>query len=66
MELRTVKDYIERLKQFPEDWPVSVRFAGGGETVMEHRDIKGVPTVAVFNSNGGRFGENPGIVRFWG
>ena len=59
MTLRTVKDYIEHLKQFPEDWPVRVSTRAGGDIAIEHREIDGMPVVAVFGSNGGRFGENP-------
>jgi len=57
--MNTVKDYIEKLKQFPEDWPVSVSTTAGGGISIEHREINGKPVVAVFGSNGGRFGENP-------
>jgi hypothetical protein len=57
--LITVKDYIERLKQFPEDWPVHVSTQAGGGISIEHRDVNGEPVVAMFGSNGGRFGENP-------
>ncbi len=58
-ELRTVEDYIKRLEKFPRDWPVVIKTGAGGEIVVEHREIQGKPVVAVFNSNGGRFGENP-------
>lgn len=56
---KTVGDYIDALSQFPRDWPVSIRFAGGGGTAIVQRDIKGVPHVAMFNDNGGDFGEKP-------
>jgi pyocin large subunit-like protein len=58
-ELKTVGDYIRRLQEFPEDWPVKVATQAGGGMAIEHREIKGKPVVAVFGSNGGRFGENP-------
>lgn len=57
--LSTVKDYIERLKQFPGDWPVIVSTPAGGGISVEHREINGKPIIAVFGSNGGSFGENP-------
>lgn len=57
--MKTVGDYIRKLQEFPEDWPVKVSTQAGGGITIEHRDIKGVPVVAVFGSNGGRFGENP-------
>lgn len=55
----TVKDYIELLQQFPLDWPVKVKFAGGGGTAIERRDFQGVPHVGIYNKNGGsyNFGE---------
>lgn len=55
----TVKDYIELLSQFPSDWPVMVSTPAGGPIAVEHRDVRGKPAVAIFGSNGGRFGENP-------
>lgn len=55
----TVKDYIEQLKKFPEDWRVIIQFKGGGRTVIAHRETKGEPIVAIYNDNGGCFGENP-------
>ena len=58
-ELKTVGDYIRKLREFPEDWPVKVSTQAGGGIAIEHRDIKGKPVVAVFGSNGGRFGEAP-------
>lgn len=57
--LKTVGDYIVRLSQFPPDWPVMVSTDAGGGITIEHRDVRGQPVVAVFGSNGGRFGENP-------
>lgn len=57
--LRTVGDYIRRLQEFPEEWLVQVATPAGGEIAVEHREIKGNPIVAIFGSNGGRFGENP-------
>jgi hypothetical protein len=57
--LKTVGDYIRHLQQFPEDWPVHVATPAGGGVSIEHREIGGKPVVAVFGSNGGRFGENP-------
>lgn len=58
-ELKTVGDYIRALSEFPEDWAVKVATPAGGGVAVEHREIGGVPVVAVFGSNGGRFGENP-------
>lgn len=58
-ELMTVGDYIRALQDFPEDWPVRVSTPAGGGITIERRDIRGVPVVAVFGSNGGQFGENP-------
>ena len=58
-ELKTVGDYIRALSAFPEDWPVKVATPAGGGVSVEHREISGSPVVAIFGSNGGRFGENP-------
>ncbi len=58
-ELKTVGDYIRALSEFPEDWPVKVATPAGGGVAVEHREIGGAPVVAIFGSNGGRFGENP-------
>ncbi len=58
-ELKTVSDYVRALSAFPEDWPVKVATPAGGGIAIEHREIGGKPVVAVFGSNGGRFGENP-------
>ena len=58
-ELKTVGDYIKALSEFPEDWPVKVATPAGGGVSVEHREIRGAPVVAIFGSNGGRFGENP-------
>ncbi len=55
----TVGDYIDRLAQFPREWRVMVATPAGGGIAIEHRDVKGHPVVAIFGSNGGRFGENP-------
>ena len=57
--MKTVKDYIDKLSQFPDDWPMYVATQAGGGISIEHRDVRGVPTVCVFGSNGGAFGENP-------
>lgn len=57
--MKTVGDYICKLQEFPEDWPVHVSTQACGGIAIEHREIKGKPVVAVFGSNGGRFGENP-------
>lgn len=57
--METVGDYIKKLQEFPEDWPVVVSTQAGGGITVEHREIKGEPVVAVFGSNGGRFGEKP-------
>jgi len=56
---RTVGDYIRKLQEFPEDWPVQVSTPAGGGIAIEHREINGNPIIAIFGSNGGRFGENP-------
>ena len=58
-ELQTVGDYIRKLSEFPEDWPMMVSTQAGGGIAIEHREIKGHPVVAVFGRNWGRFGENP-------
>jgi hypothetical protein len=58
-DLITVADYIERLKQFPPGWRVVVSTQAGGGISVEPREINGEPIVAVFGSNGGRFGESP-------
>ena len=57
--LKTVGDYIRAFQEFPEDWRVSVSTSAGGGISVEHREINGLPVIAVFGSNGGRFGENP-------
>lgn len=57
--MKTVGDYIRKLQEFPEDWPVQVSTQAGGGIAIEHREIKGKPVVAVYGSNCGRFGENP-------
>jgi len=59
MRMETVNDFIERLKQFPPHWRVVVSTTAGGVISIEHREMGGKPIVAVFGSNGGRFGENP-------
>ena len=58
-ELKTVGDYVRKLREFPEDWPVKVATPAGGGVAIEHREIRGAPVIAIFGSNGGRFGENP-------
>lgn len=58
-EIKTVGDYIRKLQEFPEDWKVKVATPAGGPIAVEHREIKGVPIIAIFGSNGGSFGENP-------
>lgn len=55
----TVGDFIAALEKFPRDWPVKVSTPAGGGIAVEHREIGGKPVVAIFGSNGGRFGENP-------
>lgn len=57
--MKTVGDYIRKLQEFPEDLPVYVSTQAGGGITVEHREIKDEPVVAIFGSNGGRFGENP-------
>lgn len=57
---KTVKDFMDALSSFPGDWPVSVSTPAGGGISIEHREKKGGGDfVAIFGSNGGRFGENP-------
>lgn len=56
---KTVGDFIELLSAFPNEWPVKVSTSAGGGIAIEHRDIGGNPTVAIFGKNGGVFGENP-------
>lgn len=58
-KLQTVGDWIAHLNQFPADWPVIVATPAGGGIAVEHREIRGKPVIAIFGSNGGRFGENP-------
>lgn len=55
----TVGDWLERLSGYPRDWRVKVSTPAGGGIAIEHREIGGEPVVAIFGSNGGRFGENP-------
>lgn len=55
----TVGDWLERLKMFPWNWQVIVATPAGGGITIEHREINGEAVVAVFGTNGGRFGENP-------
>jgi len=57
--MNTVGDYIEALSHFPKEWRVSVATQAGGGVSVEHREIRGEPVIAIFGSNGGRFGENP-------
>ena len=57
--MKTVGEFIRELQQFPSEWPVYVATKAGGEIAIEHRDVKGKSVIAVFGSNGGRFGENP-------
>jgi hypothetical protein len=57
--LKTVAEFAKALNEFDPSWPVMLSLMGGGEIAVEHREIKGEPIVAIFNSNGGRFGENP-------
>ena len=54
-----VAAFIEALSKFPRDWDVKVATPAGGPLAIEHRDLNGNPVVAIFGSNGGRFGENP-------
>lgn len=56
---KTVRDFVELLSSFPDDWPVYVSTQAGGGIGIEHREFKGKPTVAIFGKNGGRLGENP-------
>jgi len=58
-KLITVADYIYKLQEFPEDWNVQVSTSAGGGISIEHREVGGKSIVAIFGSNGGRFGENP-------
>lgn len=57
--IKTVGDYILELQKYPLDWPVKVSTPAGGDIAIEHREIAGNPVIAIFGSNGGRFGENP-------
>jgi hypothetical protein len=57
--MKTVAEYIEALSKYPSDWTVKVSTQAGGPIAIEHREIVGKPVVAIFGSNGGRFGENP-------
>jgi hypothetical protein len=59
VKMITVRDYILKLQEFPEDWPVRISTQAGGGISIEHREINGEPVVAVFGSNGGRFGQTP-------
>ncbi len=58
-DIKTVGDYICKLRDFPENWPVIVSTTAGGGISIEHREIQGNPVVAIFGANGGRFGETP-------
>lgn len=58
-DAKTVGDYLAFLKEFPEDMPVHVATQAGGGISLERRDVKGVPSIAIFGTNGGRFGESP-------
>jgi hypothetical protein len=58
-QINTVGDYIKKLQEFPEEWPVKVSTQAGGGISIEYREIKGSPVIAIFGSNGGRFGNNP-------
>lgn len=58
-DINTVGDYIRKLQEFPEEWTVQIATPAGGGIAIEHREIKGMPVVAIFGSNGGIFGENP-------
>ena len=55
----TVGEFIKRLQQFPDDWPVHVVTPAGGGLAIEHRQNNGKDFVGVYGSNGGRIGENP-------
>lgn len=57
--MTNVEDFLRALEQFPRDWAVIVDSRAGGPLVAEHRFVKGKSVVAIFGSNGGRFGENP-------
>jgi pyocin large subunit-like protein len=60
IEIRTVGDLQKCVARFPHDWPLLVSTKGGGAVVAEHRQTSdGNDFVAVYNDNGGRFGENP-------
>jgi hypothetical protein len=55
----TVQDYLEILKQYPLGYRVMVATHAGGGISIEHRQVDGEDVIAIFGSNGGRFGENP-------
>lgn len=43
--MQTVGDYIRKLQEFPENWPVQVSTPAGGDIAIEHREIKGNPVI---------------------
>ena len=55
----TVAEFMDLLSNFPGDWPVKVVTPAGGGIAVEHREIDGIPVVAVFGKNGGRIGQPP-------
>ena len=55
----TVGEFLDALAKFPREYRVKVATPAGGPIAIEHREINGEPIVAIFGSNGGRFGENP-------
>lgn len=60
IEIRTVGDLAKVIDRFPHDWPLRFSTKGGGAIVAEHRQTSaGKDFIAIYNDNGGRFGENP-------
>src|SRR5580693_9400540 len=61
----SVGELVKKLQDFPSEMPVIVDLRGGGGVSVEARDIvdrdsgEGEAIVAIFASNGGRFGCNP-------
>ena len=55
----TVGDYIKKLQDFQEDWPVHVVTHAGGGIDIEHREIRGLPVVVISGRNGENIGEKP-------
>lgn len=52
-------ELIDLLQRFPREWPVRIALQAGGDIAVEHRERLDERFVAIFGSNGGRFGEDP-------